>query len=70
MKDGIRVGDRVFYFDNKMPFPNEGLGTVLEVLQESGTVILLSDNSGAIITQMISDCMKMDFWKTDEKDFR
>ena len=63
----ITVGDRVFYFDNKMPVPNEGLGTVLEVCTDDGTLVLLSDTNGDILVQLIADCMKMDFWEEEEK---
>ena len=64
----IHVGDRVFFFDNKQPLPSEGMGTVLEVSTKKGILVLLSDITGNIITQLIDDCMKMGNWETVEED--
>ena len=59
----IRVGDRVFFHDSRQPDPQEGLGTALEIKQEEGIVVLLSDVSGKIEEVVLQHCMRMESWR-------
>lgn len=58
----IKVGDRVFFHDNRQPEPRQGLGTALEVKAEEGVVVLLSDVSGKIEEVVLDYCMRMERW--------